>query len=80
MTISTRCWPRCCSNSDGSSVEPDVHPLALPELATGTLDAFKVGQAVAHYLPENAVIVDEANTSGLALFTRDRPQPERTTG
>jgi len=26
-----------------------------------------VGQAVAHYLPENAVIVDEANTSGLAL-------------
>lgn len=52
---------------EGSSIEPDVHPLALPELATGPLDAFKVGQAVAHYLPENAVIVDEANTSGLAL-------------
>jgi acetolactate synthase-1/2/3 large subunit len=27
-----------------------------------------VGQAVAHYLPENAVVVDEGNTSGLALF------------
>jgi len=52
---------------DGNSVAPDVHALALPELATGALDAFKVGQAVAHYLPENAVIVDEANTSGLAL-------------
>jgi len=52
---------------DAGGIEPDVHPLALPELAVGALDVYKVAQAVAHYLPENAVIVDEANTSGLAL-------------
>lgn len=49
------------------SVEPDVHALALPDLPTGALDVNSVAQAVAHYLPEQAVVVDEANTSGLAL-------------
>ncbi|MEZ5571350.1 MAG: acetolactate synthase large subunit [Halioglobus sp.] len=52
---------------DAGAVAPDVYPLSLPELATGTLDVQAVAQAVAHYLPEQAIVVDEANTSGLAL-------------
>jgi len=50
------------------AAEPEVHPLALPEPPAGTLDANSVAQAVAHYLPEDAIVVDEANTSGLSLF------------
>ena len=42
--------------------------LALPALpAAGKLDVHSVAQAVAYYLPEHAVVVDESNTSGLAL-------------
>ena len=52
---------------DGAGIEADVHPLSLPELPSGPLDVNAVAQAVAHYLPEHAVVVDEANTSGLAL-------------
>ncbi|NQX87827.1 MAG: acetolactate synthase large subunit [Halioglobus sp.] len=50
-------------------IEPEVHPLVLPELPTGDLDVAKIGQAVAHYLPEHAVVVDEANTCGLPPFS-----------
>jgi len=53
---------------DAAGVEPDVHPLSLPELPTGGLDVNSVAQSIAHYLPEGAVVVDEANTSGLAMF------------
>tara|TARA_R110002072_G_scaffold1589_8_gene13395 strand:- start:45 stop:1604 length:1560 start_codon:yes stop_codon:yes gene_type:complete len=52
---------------DADGIEPDVYSLSLPELPTGSLDVNAVAQAVAHYLPEQAVVVDEANTSGLAL-------------
>jgi len=50
-----------------SAVEPEVYPLSLPVLATGKLDVQAVAQAIAHYLPEQAIVVDEANTSGLAV-------------
>jgi acetolactate synthase I/II/III large subunit len=52
---------------EAGNVEPDIYPLTLPDLPTGALDVNSVAQAVAHYLPEHAVVVDEANTSGLAL-------------
>lgn len=48
-------------------LEPEVHPLNLPELPEGELDAAKVGMAITHYLPENAVLVDEAITSGMLV-------------
>lgn len=56
---------------DAGDVEPDVHPLNLPDLPEGELDAAKVGMAVAHYMPENTVVVDEAITSGMlvSMFT-----------
>jgi acetolactate synthase-1/2/3 large subunit len=53
---------------DTAGVEPEVHPLAIPDPPAGALDVNSVGQAVAHYLPEHAIVVDEANTSGLSLF------------
>ena len=53
---------------DAAGAEPGVHPQVIPDLPTGTLDVNSAGQAVAHFLPDNAIVVDEANTSGLSLF------------
>ncbi len=49
-------------------IEPEVHPLALPELPSGGLDVSTAAQALAVLIPENAIIVDEAATSGMPLF------------
>jgi acetolactate synthase-1/2/3 large subunit len=53
---------------DAADVEPEVYALDLPELGTGDLDVNVAAQALAHYLPDNAVVVDEAATSGMPLF------------
>ena len=53
---------------DAVATAPDVHPLELPDLGTGPLDVNKVAMAVTHYLPENAIVVDESVTSGFVLF------------
>lgn len=53
---------------DAAGVEPDVCDLAVPEAPEGALDAGTAAQAIAHCLPENAVVVDEAITSGLTIF------------
>ena len=39
-------------------------PLALPPLPTGALTLEKVGAAIAHLMPDDAVVVNEAITSG----------------
>ena len=50
----------------GAPKEPAlVAPLNKPALPTGRLDQFSAGQIIAHYLPEHAIISDEAATSGL---------------
>jgi acetolactate synthase I/II/III large subunit len=48
---------------------PDTtfQPLDLPPLPTGAMSLEKVGQAIAHLMPENAVIVNESITSGLPV-------------
>ncbi|TXI01509.1 MAG: acetolactate synthase large subunit [Pseudorhodobacter sp.] len=44
---------------------PDaLQPLALPPLPTGALSLEKVGAAIAHLMPEDTVVVNEAITSG----------------
>ncbi len=53
---------------DAVDVEPDVHALELPDAPSGTLDANSVAQSLAHHLPENAIVVDEAITCGLAIY------------
>lgn len=49
------------------NVEPDTNALQLCEPPTGDLDANTSAMAIAHFLPENAIVVDEAITSGFAL-------------
>jgi len=52
---------------DAGHFEPDVYPLEIPEAASGALDAMSAAQSIAHYMPENAVVVDEAATSGMGI-------------
>lgn len=50
----------------GAPKEPaHVAPLKKPDLPSGKLNQFSAGEIIAHFLPENAVISDEAATSGL---------------
>jgi acetolactate synthase-1/2/3 large subunit len=53
---------------DAIDVTPDVHPLNIPELPSGPLDANSVAVSLTALLPESAVVVDEGITSGLACF------------
>jgi len=53
---------------DAVDVAPDVQPLTLPDLGAGPLDVFKLAAAVAHFMPETAVVVDESITSSFALY------------
>lgn len=53
---------------DAGDVESEVFPLAVPDAPQGALDAGTAAQAIAHYLPENAIVVDEAITGGLTVF------------
>lgn len=49
--------------------DPATPALSRPELPTGSLDASTFALALGALLPENAVVVDEAQTSG--IFTND---------
>jgi acetolactate synthase-1/2/3 large subunit len=42
-----------------------VAPLQLPDEPTGRFDQFTIGQVIARHLPEEAIVSDEAATSGL---------------
>tara|TARA_R110001599_G_C12277382_1_gene663246 strand:+ start:48302 stop:49861 length:1560 start_codon:yes stop_codon:yes gene_type:complete len=53
---------------DAIDVKPDVNPLDVPDLAAGPLDVAKVATAVAHFMPENTVVIDEAITSSFVLY------------
>lgn len=55
---------------------PELQAPQCPELPSGELSAEKVCQAIGALLPERAVIVDEAQTSGVKLpsFTRGAPR------
>ena len=52
----------------GEEAEPELHPLAVPEPPSGELTAASLGQSFAHYLPENAIVVDEGATTGIYCF------------
>ncbi len=52
---------------DAVDVTPDVQPLHIPELPSGDLDANSAAMAIAHFLPENAIIVDEGATSSIVV-------------
>jgi acetolactate synthase-1/2/3 large subunit len=46
---------------------PKLNEAKRPELASGKLNAEKIAKAVGALLPENAIISDEAQTSGLKI-------------
>ncbi|HUW03201.1 MAG TPA: acetolactate synthase large subunit [Acidimicrobiales bacterium] len=48
-----------------TDVEPTVPALARPDLPTGALTAEMVAAAVGALLPDDCIVVDESNTSGL---------------
>ncbi len=47
--------------------EPALQPASRPSRPRGPLSAEKVCKAVGHLLPDNAILIDEAITSGLLL-------------
>jgi len=47
---------------------PPVSNVLLPPLATGTLDADSIVSVIANAIPENAIIIDEAITTGRQFF------------
>lgn len=56
-----------------NDIAPNLEELKRPKLGSGKLNAEKIAKAVGALLPENAIISDEAQTSGLKI-------PYNTTG
>ena len=52
---------------DATSTPPLLQPSSRPSRPRGALTAAKVCKAVGHLLPERAILIDEAITSGLLL-------------
>jgi acetolactate synthase-1/2/3 large subunit len=61
----SRCLEDLLAAVDGANAEAEYHDFQLPELLSGDLDVNAAGAAFAHYLPENAIVVDEGATSGI---------------
>jgi acetolactate synthase-1/2/3 large subunit len=59
----------------GAAKEPRRCVLDRPALGTGGLDLQAVGRAVAHFLPEGAIVADESSTSSLGLAFSDGAAP-----
>jgi acetolactate synthase-1/2/3 large subunit len=53
---------------DAPNIPIYVSPLTLPDLSTAKLNAFTIGQAIAHFMPEEAIIADDSATSGGAIL------------
>ena len=66
---------------DASNTPPKLPILDRPKLPGGKLTAAKVCQAIGSLLPENAIISDEAQTSGVMLpaFTASAPKHDLLT-
>lgn len=67
---------RLCAHVGAEKHSPELQAPIRPGKPVGRLTAEKVCKAVGHLLPENAIIVDEAQTSGttLAMFTGGAPR------
>jgi acetolactate synthase-1/2/3 large subunit len=50
-----------------TAAQPVLQPAARPDRPTGKFTADKACKAIGHLLPSNAIIVDEAQTSGVML-------------
>ena len=61
-----------------AKTEPELAPPSVPAVEPGPLTAISLANTVAASLPEHAVIVDEANTSGFALARALAGAPRHT--
>jgi len=61
-----------------SKRDPAIAIAARPARSTGALNAASIGQTLASVMPENAIIMDEAATSGLPFFTFSQSAPRHT--
>jgi acetolactate synthase I/II/III large subunit len=57
------------------TASPVLAPLRRPALPTGPLTAASISDAIGALLPENAIVVDETNTSGVMLPTATAGAP-----
>jgi acetolactate synthase-1/2/3 large subunit len=67
---------RLCLRLGAGAVQPALQDAARPPRPRGRLSAAKVCKALGHLLPERAIIVDEAQTSGVMLpfYTAGAPR------
>jgi acetolactate synthase-1/2/3 large subunit len=56
----------------GAPAEAASNDLNLPALPTGEVNAYTVGASIARHMPDNAVISDDAVTSGLPVFMQTK--------
>lgn len=52
----------------GASASPEIADASLPDAPSGPLTSGTIGAVLARALPENAIVVDEAATSGLPFL------------
>jgi acetolactate synthase-1/2/3 large subunit len=57
------------------STQPLVEKTNRPAMPTGEITALSIGNAIGGLLPENAIVVDEAMTSGRNILTATRGAP-----
>jgi acetolactate synthase-1/2/3 large subunit len=72
----TACLEDLLAAVGGQDAEPELHPLQLTDLSTGDLGTDSIGAAMAHYMPDNAIVVDEGITGGIychAMTASARP-------
>ncbi len=56
----------------GATAGGHLEPLDIPSPATGALTAASIGQSLGAFMPEGAIVVDEAVSSGAPLFPATR--------
>lgn len=62
------CLQSLIEHLGAGDAEPVLNAAAPPEPATGALNAASLAQSFAHYLPEDAIVVDEGATSTMVCF------------
>ena len=65
------------ANALNAPDEPDnMQPAGVPPVGKGPLNPMTAGTVIANLLPENAIVMDEAATAGLAFFPMTQGAPK----
>jgi acetolactate synthase-1/2/3 large subunit len=66
---------RLAEGVGAGKLSPEHEPLERPSAPSGALASEKIATAVAHHLPENAIVVDESISTGRHFFPHTRTAP-----